>query len=118
MNPVYRYSIKKFAKKCKTSNVDGLIIVDGNNNSPEDKELSKELKKINVAYVKLVAPTNDGAFTSIGTLDSNTGAWVREVKSLTGANNIFTVQVKLTGTFEPDFALDDISIVFREKTVK
>ena len=62
MNPVYRYSIKKFVKKCKTSNVDGLIIVDSNNNSPEDKELSKELKKINIAYVKLVAPTNDEAF--------------------------------------------------------
>ena len=62
MNPVYRYSIKKFVKKCKTSSVDGIIIVDGNNNSPEDKELSKELKKINVAYVKLVAPTNDEAF--------------------------------------------------------
>ena len=62
--------------------------------------------------------TNDGAFTSIGTLDSNTGSWVREVKSLTGVNNIYTVQIQLTGTFEPDFELDDISIVFREKTVK
>ena len=62
MNPVYIYSIKKFAKKCKTSKVDGVIIVDGNNNSPEDKDLSKEFKKIDVAYVKLVAPTNDEAF--------------------------------------------------------
>ena len=62
LNPIYIYSIKKFAKKCKASNVDGLIIVDSNNNSPEDKELSKELKKIDIAYVKLVAPTNDETF--------------------------------------------------------
>ena len=34
MNPVYVYSIKKFVKKCKTSNVDGVIIVDSNNKSP------------------------------------------------------------------------------------
>ena len=55
INPVYIYSIKKFAKKCKTSNVDGVIIVDGNNNSPEDKELLKELKKIdeNVQLIKI-----------------------------------------------------------------
>ena len=62
MNPVYIYSIKKFAKSCKESMVDGCIIVDSDNNAPEDKEIFEELSKIDVAYIKLIAPTNDEAY--------------------------------------------------------
>ena len=32
LNPIYIYSIKKFAKSCKDSKVSGCIIVDSNNN--------------------------------------------------------------------------------------
>ena len=56
----------KFFQKCKTSNVDGVIIVDSNNNSPEDKELSKELTLIsNNARKKKLAPSDmdGGCFT-------------------------------------------------------
>ena len=94
MNPVYRYSIKKFAKKCKTSNVDGLIIVDSNNNSPEDKELSKELKKINVAYVKLVAPTNDEAFIKETLKKCSSWIYVVSYAGLTGSKQVNLGNVK------------------------
>ena len=94
MNPIFRYSIKKFAKKCKTSNVDGLIIVDSNNNSPEDKELSKELKKINVAYVKLVAPTNDEAFIKETLKKCSSWIYVVSYAGLTGSKQVNLGNVK------------------------
>ena len=94
MNPVYRYSIKKFVKKCKTSSVDGLIIVDGNNNSPEDKELSKELKKIDVAYVKLVAPTNDETFIKEALNKCSSWIYLVSYSGLTGSKQVNLVNVK------------------------
>ena len=94
MNPVFIYSIKKFVKKCKTSNVDGVIIVDGNNNSPEDKELSKELKKIDVAYVKLVAPTNDEAFIKETLTKCSSWIYVVSYAGLTGSKQVNLGNVK------------------------
>tara|TARA_B100002051_G_scaffold261530_1_gene283144 strand:+ start:28 stop:837 length:810 start_codon:yes stop_codon:yes gene_type:complete len=94
MNPVYIYSIKKFAKKCKTSNVDGVIIVDSNNNSPEDKEISKELKKINVAYVKLIAPTNDEAFIKETLKKCSSWIYVVSYAGLTGSKQVNLGNVK------------------------
>ena len=94
LNPIYIYSIKKFAKKCKTSNVDGLIIVDSNNNSPEDKELSKELRKINVAYVKLVAPTNDEAFIKETLKKCSSWIYVVSYAGLTGSKQVNLGNVK------------------------
>ena len=48
LNPIYIYSIKKFAKSCKDSKVSGCIVVDSNNNAPEDKEIFTSLSKVNV----------------------------------------------------------------------
>ena len=94
MNPVYVYSIKKFAKKCKTSNVDGVIIVDSNNKSPEDKELSNELKKIDVAYVKLVAPTNDEAYIKETLKKCSSWIYVVSYAGLTGSKQVNLENVK------------------------
>ena len=96
MNPVYIYSIKKFAKSCKESMVDGCIIVDSDNNAPEDKEIFEELSKINVAYVKLIAPTNDETFIkqSLRKCDSKTGVYIVSYAGLTGSKQVNMENVK------------------------
>ena len=96
MNPVYIYSIKKFAKNCKESLVDGVIIVDSNNDAPEDKEIFEELSKINVAYVKLIAPTNDETFIkqSLRKCDSKTGVYIVSYAGLTGSKQVNMENVK------------------------
>ena len=96
MNPVYIYSIKKFAKNCKESLVDGVIIVDSNNDAPEDKEIFEELSKINVAYVKLIAPTNNETFIkqSLRKCDSKTGVYIVSYAGLTGSKQVNMENVK------------------------
>ena len=74
--------------------MDGVIIVDGNNNSPEDKDLSKEFKKIDVAYVKLVAPTNDEAFIKETLKKCSSWIYVVSYAGLTGSKKVNLVNVK------------------------
>jgi tryptophan synthase alpha chain len=85
MNPVYIYSIKKFAKSCKESMVDGCIIVDSDNNAPEDKEIFEELSKIDVAYIKLIGPTNDESYIKKTLKKCSSFCYVFSYAGLTGA---------------------------------
>ena len=54
-NMIYRYNENKFIKKCKSSKIDGLIVVDLP--YPENKSFSKKCKKKGVNFVQLVSPT-------------------------------------------------------------
>ena len=52
---IYQYDENKFLKKCKSSKIDGLIVVDLP--YPENKSFSKKCKRKGVNFVQLVSPT-------------------------------------------------------------
>ena len=54
-NIIYQYGENNFLNKCKSSGVDGLIIVDLP--WPENKEFSKKCKKKSICFVQLLSPT-------------------------------------------------------------
>lgn len=55
LNPVYSLGLKNFANKAKSSGFDGVIIPDLP--PEEEKEFSKECRRINLSQVFLIAPT-------------------------------------------------------------
>ena len=54
-NLIYQSGENNFLKKCKTSGVDGLIIVDLP--YPENKNFANKCKKKSITYVQLISPT-------------------------------------------------------------
>ena len=54
-NLIYQSGENNFLKKCKTSGVDGLIIVDLP--YPENKNFSKKCKKKSIDFIQLLSPT-------------------------------------------------------------
>jgi|TARA_B100001093_G_scaffold500593_1_gene551261 tryptophan synthase alpha chain len=54
-NIIFQYGENKFLNKCKTSGVDGLIVVDLP--WPENKNLALKCKKKNINFVQLLSPT-------------------------------------------------------------
>ena len=59
LNQIHVYGIDRYIEDCKKSGVDGCIVVDSNNEAPEDDQIFKGLTKNNMAFIKLIAPTND-----------------------------------------------------------
>ena len=54
-NMIYQYNENKFLKKCKISNVDGLIVVDLP--YPENKKFALKCKKKGINFIQLISPT-------------------------------------------------------------
>ena len=54
-NMIYQFGENNFIKKCESSGVDGLIIVDLP--YPENKKFSKKCKKKNISFIQLISPT-------------------------------------------------------------
>jgi tryptophan synthase alpha chain len=54
-NMIYQYGENKFLKKCKQSDVNGLIVVDLP--WPENKNFAKKCKKKSIIFVQLLSPT-------------------------------------------------------------
>ena len=54
-NMIFQYNENKFLKKCKSSKVDGLIVVDLP--YPENKKFSTKCKKKGINFIQLVSPT-------------------------------------------------------------
>ena len=54
-NMIYQYNEDKFLKKCKISNVDGLIVVDLP--YPENKRFALKCKKKGINFIQLISPT-------------------------------------------------------------
>ena len=54
-NMIYQYGENNFLKKCKTSGVNGLIVVDLP--WPENKKFSKKCKKKSISFSQLLSPT-------------------------------------------------------------
>ena len=54
-NMIYQFGENNFIKKCQSSGVDGLIVVDLP--YPENKNFSKKCKKKNISFIQLISPT-------------------------------------------------------------
>ena len=54
-NIIYQYGETKFLRKCKSSGVDGIIVVDLP--WPENKNFSKKCKLNSISFVQLLSPT-------------------------------------------------------------
>ncbi len=54
-NMIYQYKENKFISKCKTSKVDGLIVVDLP--YPENKTFASKCKKKGINFIQLISPT-------------------------------------------------------------
>ena len=54
-NMIYQYGENNFIKKCESSGVNGLIVVDLP--WPENKNFAKKCKNKNICFVQLIAPT-------------------------------------------------------------
>ena len=74
--------------------VDGCIIVDSDNNAPEDKEIFEELSKIDVAYIKLIGPTNDESYIKKTLKKCSSFCYVFSYAGLTGAKQVNLENVK------------------------
>lgn len=58
-NPVYRYGVDAFCKDAQDAGIDGVIIVDL---PPEEElELTPALKQHAIDFIRLIAPTSEGA---------------------------------------------------------
>ena len=56
-NVILHYGIQRFVKKCTSSGVDGLIVVDLQ--PEEDEELTNVLKENDIKLIRLITPTTD-----------------------------------------------------------
>jgi tryptophan synthase, alpha subunit len=54
-NMIYQYGENKFIKKCKSSGVNGLIVVDLP--WPENKNFAKKCKSNSISFIQLLSPT-------------------------------------------------------------
>ena len=60
LNQIHVYGIDRYIEDCKKSGVDGCIVVDSNNEAPEDDQIFKGLTKNDMAFIKLIAPGFSG----------------------------------------------------------
>ena len=84
INNLFIYGIKKFSKKVSEAGVDAVICVDLPNGTIEEKELKIELRKYNIALIKLITPTtNDKRIKEI-VEDAEGFIYSVNVKGITG----------------------------------
>ena len=118
LNPIYIYSIKKFANSCKDSRVSGCIVVDSNNNAPEDKEIFESLSKVNVSYIKLVAPTNDVSYIKTSLNRCSSFLYVVSIAGTTGSKQVNIKNVKRSVQLVRKVSKIPIGVGFGIKTRK
>ena len=93
-NLIYQSGENNFLRKCKTSGVDGCIIVDSNNEAPEDNKIFKELTKNDIAYIKLIAPTNDSEYIKQSLKKSSSWVYIVSYAGVTGSKQVNISNVK------------------------
>ena len=118
LNPIYIYSIKKFAKSCKDSKVSGCIVVDSNNNAPEDQEIFRELSKVNVSYIKLIAPTNDLPYIKESLKKCSSWIYVVSYAGITGSKKVNLSNVKKSIKLIRKASKIPVGVGFGVKTVQ
>ena len=95
LNPIVVYGIKKFINKCKSVGIAGLIAVDNNLNSPEEKLLLSGLTKNCIGYTKIISPTNSEEFIQQSIKNTkNSFIYITTYAGLTGSKNVNLNNVK------------------------
>ena len=94
LNQIHVYGIDKFIKDCKINGVDGCIVVDCNNEAPEDDKIFKGLTKNNVAFIKLIAPTNDRTYIKQSLRKSSSWLYIVSYAGVTGSKEVNISNVK------------------------
>ena len=82
-NMIFQYDEIKFLHKCKTSGVNGLIIVDLP--WPENKEFAKKCKKNSILFIQLLSPTTTNKRLNKIIKDSHQMNYFISMLSTTGA---------------------------------
>ena len=95
LNPIVVYGIKKFINNCNSIGIAGVIIVDSNLNSPEEKILINGLSKKNIGYTKIISPTNSDRFIQQSVKNcKNSFIYISSYYGLTGSKNVNLKNVK------------------------
>jgi len=95
LNPVKIFGLKKFVNQCNFVGIDGVIIVDSNLNSPEEKILINGLSKNKIGYVKIISPTNDDEFIKQSIKNCHDSwLYITSYYGLTGSKNVNINNVK------------------------
>ena len=95
LNPVKIFGVKKFIDQCSFVGIDGVIIVDSNLNSPEEKILINGLSKNKIGYIKIIIPTIDDEFIK-QSIKNCRDSWlyITSYFGLTGSKNVNINNVK------------------------
>jgi len=91
-NPIYSYGVDAFLSDADEAGVDGLIVVD--TPSEEDEELCLPTLKMDMSFIRLVAPTTDNERLPV--VLQNTAGFVYYV-SYTGITGARSVQSEIVG---------------------
>tara|TARA_B110001450_G_C17595048_1_gene470497 strand:+ start:353 stop:1174 length:822 start_codon:yes stop_codon:yes gene_type:complete len=94
LNQIHVYGIDRYIKDCKKNGVDGCIVVDSNNDCPEDEQIYKGLNKNDIAYIKLIAPTNDDKYIKQSLKKCSSWIYVVSYAGVTGTKDVNIVNVK------------------------
>jgi len=107
LQQIHTFGIDSYVKEMKNSSADFSIVVDSNLNSDEDKELYEKLSKINVDYIKLVAPTNDENYILKALSRSKNWIYVISYSGTTG-----------TKKYNLDFINNSIKLIKKNSDIK
>ena len=95
LNPIVVYGVKKFIKSSASIGIAGVIIVDNNLNSPEEKILLNGLSKKGIGYTKIISPTNSEKFIQQSIKNTkNSFIYITTYAGLTGSKNVNLNNVK------------------------
>lgn len=94
LNQIHVYGIDKYINDCHKSGVDGCIVVDSNNEAPEDDKIFEGLTKRNMAFIKLIAPTNDANYIKQSLKKSSSWLYIVSYAGVTGSKNVNISNVK------------------------
>ena len=94
LNQIHVYGIDRYINDCKKSGVDGCIVVDSNNEAPEDDKIFKGLTNNNMAFIKLIAPTNDSNYIKQSLKKSLSWLYIVSYAGVTGSKKVNINNVK------------------------
>ena len=94
LNQIHVYGIDRYIEDCKKSGIDGCIVVDSNNEAPEDDQIFKGLTKNNMSFIKLIAPTNDSNYIKQSLRKCSSFMYIVSYAGVTGSKEVNINNVK------------------------
>lgn len=92
LNPVFHYGPKAFARRAKEAGFDGMIIPDAP--PEEEKDLTRECRKLNLTRVYLVAPTTEKKRSAMIARESEGFIYYVSLRGVTGARKALASDIK------------------------